>query len=174
MEQLNICPCEHGKLNQSQVASTGAGLWREGHGASNSSSRTATILSLIAGPPPSTAPGWSGVPAVSVVAESRAGLTPGSTVTPWVPNSSQGLKDSTKSLASSIDENPFRSARLVAKSLRQRVDAPFGVSEPSKLLFMAIVFVTENQVLSPFYLSPIHSHAKHSSTPVSSLTVLGP
>ena len=50
------CPCEHGKLNQSQVASTGAGLWREGHGASNSSSRTATILSLIAGPPPSTAP----------------------------------------------------------------------------------------------------------------------
>ena len=34
----------------------GAGLWREGHGASNSSSRTAAILSLIAGPPPSTAP----------------------------------------------------------------------------------------------------------------------
>ena len=31
------------------------------------------------------------MPAVSVVAESRAGLTPGSTVTPWVPNSSQGL-----------------------------------------------------------------------------------
>ena len=56
LEQLNICPCEHGKLNQSQVASTGAGLWREGHGTSNSSSRTATILSLIAGPPPSTAP----------------------------------------------------------------------------------------------------------------------
>jgi len=28
-------------------------------------------------------------------------------------------------------------------------------------------------VLSPFHLSPIHSHAKHSSTAVSSLTVLG-
>ena len=88
--------------------------------------RRYTTRSPIVGTPPPTRPtltpsltfdrrsatsdyaGWSGVVAVSVVAESRAGLTPGSTVTPWVPNSSQGLKDSTKSLASSIDENPFR------------------------------------------------------------------
>ena len=34
------------------------------------------------------------------------------------------------------------------------------LDEPSKLLFLAVVFVAEDQALSPFYFSPIHSHAQ--------------